>query len=68
MHVSKWFEFVLDDVIAADIDCQLNLLKELLLDNDFFISNFVSQEIIEYLTSCFSNVSDNKTFIEKKYL
>jgi len=43
MHVSKWFEFILDDVIAADIDCQLNLLKELLLDNDFFINNFVSQ-------------------------
>ena len=43
MHVSKWFEFILDDVIAADIDCQLNLIKELLLDNDFFINNFVSQ-------------------------
>jgi len=43
MHVSKWFEFILDDVIAADIHCQLNLLKELLLDNDFFINNFVSQ-------------------------
>jgi hypothetical protein len=63
MHVSKWFEFILDDVISADIDCQLSLLKELLLDNDFFISNFVSQEIVEYLTSSFSNASDNKNFI-----
>lgn len=33
MHVSKWFEFILEDVIAEDVPCQLALLKELLEEN-----------------------------------
>ena len=33
IHVSKWFEFVLDDVIAGDVPCQLALLKEMLGKN-----------------------------------
>lgn len=69
MHVSKWFEFILDDVIASNIDCQLNLLKQLLQDNDFFVNNFVTKDIVEYLTSCFTNsLGDNKEFIERKYI
>ena len=42
MHVSKWFEFILEDVIAANVPCQLALLKELLEDNEFFTGNFVT--------------------------
>ncbi len=62
MHISKWFEFILEDVITNDVECQLNLLKELLEDNDFFISNFVSKEIIGYLTSCFQARGDQSEF------
>ena len=46
MHVSKWFEFILEDVISGDVPCQLSLLKELLENNEFFTGNFVNQEII----------------------
>jgi hypothetical protein len=43
MHISKWFEFILDDVISNKEVCQLNLLKELLRDNEFFVNNFVNK-------------------------
>lgn len=68
MHVSKWFEFILEDVIAGDVPVELSMLKELLLDNEFFTANFVNQDIVEYLTSCFANKNDNSDFTEKKYL
>lgn len=68
MHVSKWFEFILEDVIIGDVPSQLALLKELLEENEFFTSNFVSQEIVEYLTSSFSDRSEHKEFSQKKYL
>ena len=68
MHISKWFEFILEDVISNDVDCQLSLLKELLHDNDFFINNFVNQDIVAYLTSCFTPRPDKPDFTERKYL
>lgn len=68
MHVSKWFEFILEDVIAANVPCQLALLKELLEDNEFFTGNFVTEQIIDYLTSCFNDKSSSSEFTEKKYL
>lgn len=68
MHVSKWFQFILEDVISENVPCQLALMKELLEDNQFFTSNFITEEIIEYLTTCFSSKTDNKEYTEKKYL
>ena len=68
MHISKWFQFILDDVIHNNQLCQFNLIKELLKDNYFFVNNFVNKEIIEYLTSFFFNKSENKEYQEKKYL
>lgn len=55
MHISKWFEFILDDVIANNEPCQLNLLKELLRDNSFFVNNFVNEQVISYLTNHYTN-------------
>jgi hypothetical protein len=42
---------VLDDVIANNVPCQLNLLKELLRDNLFFVNNFVNQKVVHYLAT-----------------
>lgn len=67
MHISKWFEFILDDVITKNEDCQLNLLKELLKDNAFFVDNFVNSTIIEYLTEHYTK-NEDKDYIEQKYL
>ena len=58
MHVSKWFEFILDDVITGNEPCQLNLLKELLKDNEFFVNDFVTREIVEYLTNHYIDKSE----------
>ena len=68
MYVSKWLEFILDDVIATDVPGHLALLKELLHNNEFFTANFVNPEIIQYLTDCFEHAPQNPQFIEKKYL
>ena len=74
MHISKWFEFILDDVIANNEPGQLNLLKELLRDNSFFVNNFVNERVITYLTNHYTNgpqhpqESERKKYHEKKYL
>jgi hypothetical protein len=59
---------VLDDVIANNEPCQLNLLKELLRENHFFVNNFVNREVIQYLTTHYIAKSDDKDYHEKKYL
>jgi hypothetical protein len=67
MHISKWFEFILEDVIANNEPCQLSLLKELLRENAFFVDNFVTHTIIEHLTDHYTK-NESSEYIERKYL
>lgn len=50
MHISKWIMFVFEDVIQNNEPSHLKMLKELLEENDFFVTNFVSEKLIQYLT------------------
>lgn len=69
MHISKWIMFVFEDVINSNETSHLKMLKELLEENDFFVTNFVSDKLLEYLTeSMLQRVIDSQTFDEKKYL
>jgi hypothetical protein len=68
MHISKWFEFILDDVIANNEPCQLSLLKELLRDNLFFVNNFVNQQVVHYLATHYTASTHHPHYHERKYL
>ena len=69
MHISKWIMFVFEDVINSNEVSHLKMLKELLQENDFFVTNFVSDKLLEYLTqNMLQRVHDSPIFEEKKYL
>lgn len=73
MHVSKWFAYVLQDVIDGQLipdhpdGCYLALMKELLQENSFFLQNFVSTRLVSYISDCF-DLAHHKEFTEIKYL
>ena len=50
MHISKWIMFVFEDVINSNEASHLRMIKELLEENDFFVTNFVSEKLLHYLT------------------
>lgn len=69
MHISKWIMFVFEDVIQNNEPNHLKMLKELLEENDFFINNFVTERLLNYLTECMlQKMHDSPIFDEKKYL
>jgi hypothetical protein len=69
MHISKWIMFVFEDIINNNEKDHLNMIKELLLDNEFFVQNFVSEKLLKYLTdSMLDKLHDSPYFYEKKYL
>lgn len=50
IHVSKWIDFVIEDVISSDDEPRLNTLKEILKGNHLVISNFIRDKLIEHLS------------------
>jgi hypothetical protein len=48
--VSKWIDFVIEDVISSDDEARLNTLKEILKGNQLVISNFIREKLIEHLS------------------
>ena len=42
--------FVFEDVIQNNEPNHLKMLKELLEENDFFVNNFVTEKLLNYLT------------------
>ena len=55
-------------MIANNEACQLNLLKELLRDNTFFVNNFINQQVVQYLAQSFIAKAEGPEYSEKKYL
>lgn len=41
IHVSKWIDFIIQDVIKKDDAARLNTLKELLRGNHLVVNNFI---------------------------
>lgn len=69
MHISKWIMFVFEDVINSNEPSHLRMLKELLEENHFFVNNFVTERLLNYLTeSMLQRMHDSPLFDEKKYL
>lgn len=46
IHVSKWIDFVIQDVIKKDDPARLNTLKELLRGNHLVVNNFIREKLI----------------------
>lgn len=68
IYVSKWINFVIEDVLIENQQSQLNLLKELFKDNEFLVKNFVTDNLVKELADRMINQKDNFMFYEKKYL
>jgi len=61
--------FVFEDVINNNEPSHLKMLKELLEDNDFFVTNFISERLLSYLTdNMLQRMHDSPLFEEKKFL
>lgn len=41
VHVSKWIDFVIEDVIESDSPARLTALKEILKGNQLLVKNFI---------------------------
>jgi hypothetical protein len=51
IYISKWINFVIEDVLTENQPSHLNLLKEMFKDNEFLVKNFVSDNLVEKLSS-----------------
>lgn len=47
IYVSKWINFVIEDVLIENQQSQLNLLKELFKENEFLVKNFVTDNLVK---------------------
>ncbi len=69
IHVSKWITFIFEDVIRNDEEYQLKTLLQLLKNNSFFVNNFVTEELIDYLVGrMLDNPTPSHEFLQKKYI
>lgn len=68
IYVSKWINFVIEDVLIENQQSQLNLLKELFKENEFLVKNFVTDNLVKDLADRMINQKDHFIFYEKKYL
>ena len=69
LHISKWLIFIFEDVINENEEIQFKVLIEALKDNEFFVSNFISEQLVAYLVAkMFAEDKTNKDFVQKKYL
>ena len=68
IYVSKWINFVIEDVLTENQPSQLNLLKELFRENEFLVKNFVTDSLVHKLSERMINQKDSFIFYEKKYL
>jgi len=46
IYISKWINFVIEDVLTENQPSHLNLLKEMFKDNEFLVKNFVSDNLV----------------------
>ena len=67
IYISKWINFVIQDVLVENEPSHLNLLKELFKNNEFLVKNFVDAVLIEKFANKMLRKSSYK-FYEKKYL
>ena len=67
IHISKWMEFILEDVINYNEEYILKTLLELLTNNSFFVNNFVTEDLIKYLVDNMLKPAGFE-FNEKKYV
>lgn len=68
VYVSKWINFVIEDVLTENQPSHLNLLKELFKNNEFLVKNFVTDNLVSKLAERMINQKDSFIFYEKKYL
>jgi DNA-binding MltR family transcriptional regulator len=68
IYVSKWINFVIQDVLTENEPNHLKLLKELFRDNEFLVKYFVDSTLIGKLTSRMLNQKEQHKFVEIKYL
>lgn len=68
IYISKWINFIIEDVLVENQPSHLNLLKELFKNNEFLVKNFVTDDLVKKLADKMMNQKDTFLFVEKKYL
>lgn len=68
IHVSKWINFIIEDVVTSNEGSHLRLLKEILRDNPFLINNLVTPKLVEMLSHRMINQKTEFLFYEIKYI
>lgn len=68
IYVSKWINFVIEDVVRQNQPSHLKLLKELFKDNEFIVKNHVTDRTVEKLCKDMLDQKGDIDFNEKKYL
>ena len=68
IYVSKWINFVIQDVLTENESNHLRLLKELFRNNEFLVKYFVDSTLIGKLCSRMLNQKEQHKFVEIKYL
>jgi hypothetical protein len=68
IYISKWINFVIQDVIVENQSSHLSLLKEIFKDNEFLVKNFVTDNLVRKLADKMTNQKKDFMFVEKKYL
>ena len=43
IHVSKWIDFVIQDVVESDDSARLDTLTEILKGNELVVNNFIRE-------------------------
>jgi hypothetical protein len=51
VHVSKWIDFVIEDVIENNDPARLAALKEILKGNQLVVKNFIREQLIVHLAN-----------------
>lgn len=64
VHVSKWIDFVIEDVIENDAIARLNALKEILKGNHLLVNNFIREPLIVHLGQNFRTSKKPEKYLE----
>mgnify|MGYP000894854969 FL=1 len=64
VHVGKWIDFVIEDVIENDAVARLAALKEILKGNQLLVKNFIREQLIVHLGDNFKRNQKPEKYLE----